>query len=40
LALDGLGAAVESIVIPVAPVIEIAQAQESGEADDPERDDV
>jgi len=35
LALDGLGMTVESIVIPVAPVIEIAQAQGSGEGGDP-----
>lgn len=32
-ALDGLGAVVESIVIPVVPVVEIAQHQESGEGD-------
>jgi len=36
LALDGLGVAVESIVIPVVPVIEIAESQGSGEGADPE----
>ena len=36
LALDGLGVAVESIVIPVVPVIEIAESQGSGEDADPE----
>jgi hypothetical protein len=39
LALDGVGMAVESIVIPVAPVIEIVEAQESGEGGEPEADD-
>ena len=32
-ALDGAGTAIESVVIPVSPAIEIAQAQESA-ADD------
>jgi hypothetical protein len=36
LTLDGLGIAVESIVIPVAPVIEIAESQESAEGGDKE----
>jgi hypothetical protein len=34
LALDGIGVAVESIVIPVVPVIEIAEVQESADGGD------
>jgi hypothetical protein len=36
--LDGVGGAIESIVIPVAPVIEIAEEQASGQPGEGEAD--